>query len=95
MANFLFRCILALIGVTMLPEVGYPANTEQLQVSGLRVEKIFQTPFGNAGNRVYFSGGKLSSCAINSLTYSKLHVGDTVVVRQYSDIKLLHSYYRW
>ncbi len=89
MLKFLVRCVLFMVGVVMLLDIGLPTRVEQLQVdqhtsqtqNDFRATRSGDSRWADTGYKVHLIGGAVSSCSVGYTSYALLKDGDGVEVQ--------------
>jgi len=87
--KFLVRCILFIVGVVVLLDIGLPTRVEQLQVdqhtsqtqNDFRATRSGDSRWADTSYKVYLIGGAASSCSVGYASYARLKDGDSVEVQ--------------
>lgn len=86
MLKLLIRCVMFVVGVIVLVDVGLPTSAESLQVdkhtssTERRATNGSDARWADTSYTLHFVGGKVSSCSVGYAAYGKLKDGDKVDV---------------
>jgi len=101
--KFLSRCVLFVVGVVLLLDIGLPTRTEQLRVdqhtsqtqTDYRATRSPDSRWADTSYKIHLVGGRLSSCSVGYSTYSSLKDGDAVEVQSTKTLQELRAHHAW